>query len=289
MEEGFRPRSELLDELRALRRRVAELQEIIEQSPSAWAGSEDLQSLCDRAPIGLCLIDRDLRFRLVNEHMAAINGVPVRDHIGARVEEVIPALADRIVPLYQRVLATGEPNVNREIRGCLPSDPGVEHAWIANDQPLKDADGKVRGIVTSLQDVTHLRRTADGARDEAERLAEAQRLTAVGSWEWDLLDNRQWWSDELFQLCAFERPYPAPSFEFFMERVHPDDRAHLRASIEALFAGSAERSDEFRYLLEDGSEVWFRSVFELERGKDGTPLRLFGTAQRLADVPVEPH
>ena len=68
-----------------------------------------------RSAGGLGLVDTDLRFVRVNDALAAINGRPVEEHVGRRIDEVLPELADALVPVYQHVLETGEPILEREI------------------------------------------------------------------------------------------------------------------------------------------------------------------------------
>ena len=59
------------------------------------------------APVGLCFMDRDLRFVRINERLAAINGHPVEYHVGKTLSEVIPEVAPHIEPLYREVIETG--------------------------------------------------------------------------------------------------------------------------------------------------------------------------------------
>ena len=64
--------------------------------------------------------------------------------------------------------------------------------------------------------------------DELERsrrmLAEAQQLARIGSWEWDVGENRVTWSDELFRIYGYPPHSFEPSYEAFLSHVHADDR-----------------------------------------------------------------
>ncbi len=109
------------------------------------------------APIGLCLVDADLRFLHINELLAEINGKSIEEHLGRTVRQVIPEIADDVEAVYRQVLETGEPVLNREIRGVLPSDPEEEHVWLVSHRPVYAADGACR-ICTVVKDVTELKR-----------------------------------------------------------------------------------------------------------------------------------
>ena len=56
------------------------------------------------------------------------------------------------------------------------------------------------------------------------QLEEAQRLARIGSWEWDIADGTVWWSDELYRIYGLEPGSIEPSYEEFLNYVHPDDR-----------------------------------------------------------------
>ena len=88
------------------------------------------------APIGLKIMDEQLRYVQVNEVLAEKNGVSIQEHIGKTLHEVVPELAPIIEPIHQRVLATGEAILNLELSGEVPSNPGVVRDWIVSYFPI---------------------------------------------------------------------------------------------------------------------------------------------------------
>jgi PAS domain S-box-containing protein len=103
------------------------------------------------APIGLALVDTDLRFVRVNPALAAINGRPVDEHIGKRIDEVLPELADVLVPVYQQVLASGEPILEREVARDTPGGH-VRHV-LASWFPVR-VDSRIVGVGAVVVDIT---------------------------------------------------------------------------------------------------------------------------------------
>src|SRR5688500_3620751 len=81
-----------------------------------------LEALFDTAGIGLGLVDTDLRYVRVNDQLASINGLPADDHIGRKVIDVIPTLADLAEPLLRRVIETKTPVTDLELSGPTPAD-----------------------------------------------------------------------------------------------------------------------------------------------------------------------
>ena len=78
---------------------------------------DDLTQLFDSAPVGLCLMDTELRFIRINDHLAKINGVSIDEHIGKTLREVIPEVASIVEPYYRKVIDTGMPILDVEVQG----------------------------------------------------------------------------------------------------------------------------------------------------------------------------
>ncbi|MDJ0852925.1 MAG: PAS domain-containing protein [Myxococcota bacterium] len=241
----------------------------------------ELESLYGHAPVGLCFVDADLRFQRVNERMAAINGRPVAEHIGRRVEEMVPSIAEQVGPAYRRILRTGEPVVGLEVRGKLPSDPFNEHVWLMNHHPVRSPEGELQGISTVVVDVTQMKRDEEALAVASDRLAEAQRVAGVGSWEWDILADTVWWSDELYRIMGKRKHEFTPSLDAFYEMIHPTDRRAFRNQIEATLQRDEPYELDLRVQLDEGGEVLLHATAVLERSPEGLPARLVGTAQEV--------
>lgn len=110
-----------------------------------------LDQLFTSAPVGLAYLDTDLRYMRINDILAGYNGMPAADHIGRTVLEVLPRLAEVILPLYRHVLETGESIVDREVRSSAPDD---EQCWLSSYFPVRDSDGTTAGVCTVVQDIT---------------------------------------------------------------------------------------------------------------------------------------
>jgi PAS domain S-box-containing protein len=109
------------------------------------------------APVGLGLVDTELRFVRINAALAAINGRPAADHVGRRIDEVLPELAEVLVPIYTRVLETGEAILEQEVARETPGGH-VRHV-LASWFPVR-IDGQIVGVGAVVVDITG-RREAD--------------------------------------------------------------------------------------------------------------------------------
>jgi PAS domain S-box-containing protein len=103
------------------------------------------------APVGLAFVDPELRFVRINAALAALNGRPVDEHLGRRIDEVLPEIADVLVPIYRHVLETGEPLLEREITREMPGGH-VKHA-LASWFPVC-VDEQIAGVGAVVIDIT---------------------------------------------------------------------------------------------------------------------------------------
>ncbi len=124
----------------------------------------ELDLLYHTAPVGLCLVNTDLRFLRINEELASINGLPVEAHIGRTVQEVLPDIADDIEPIFREVISSGRPRLDLDVVRVDPADPERRCYYLASYFPLTDDDGKVRGIGTLVQDITRRVRAEEKLR-----------------------------------------------------------------------------------------------------------------------------
>ena len=133
-----------------------------------------LETLLKSAPVGFAFVDRDFRFVRINDALAEMNGLPLSEHLGRTVSEVVPQLWPRLESLYQGVLRTGEAVRGVEVSGETNAQPGVERHWVVNYYPVQVEDGgHAIGLGIVATEVTE--------RVQLEsHLRQSQKLEAVG-------------------------------------------------------------------------------------------------------------
>jgi PAS domain S-box-containing protein len=140
-----------------------------------------LDSFFNQSPVGMAVYDDELRFARVNPALAEANGLPVAEHLGRRVGEVLPGTdGERIEALLQRVLATGDPIVDARSEGRSRNGNGT--AWSSSYSRLQDSAGLVFGISSSVIDITERHEAAKQAVRARERLVMlAEASTVIGT------------------------------------------------------------------------------------------------------------
>jgi PAS domain S-box-containing protein len=119
-------------------------------------------------------------------------------------------------------------------------------------------------------------------RSEA-RLREAQRAARMGSWEWDIDANTLWWSEELYSIYGLHAASFTATFESYLERIHPEDRAHARDVVAAAVRDKRPFAFEHRVLRPDGAERIVMGQGDVVCDRRGRPVRMVGTAQDITE------
>ena len=128
----------LLDDVAAV---IADEISSVRAARSAERSETLLTSVLSKAPLGFALVDGDLRYELVNQTLADINGVSIDETLGRTLFDVVPDVASDVAAIVRRVLRTGTPVTGVEVVGSTPAQPGVERIWSASYYRLDIDDG----------------------------------------------------------------------------------------------------------------------------------------------------
>ncbi|GGR54798.1 SpoIIE family protein phosphatase [Streptomyces aurantiogriseus] len=125
------------------------------QSPQ-WAVDQSvLDGFLTRSPVGMAVMDLDLRYVWLNDTLERFGGVPRAQRLGRRLSELLPGLqAATIEGLMRKVLETGVPITDYEYVGWSWADPHRRHAYSTSFFPLVGADNSVTGVCYMVLDVT---------------------------------------------------------------------------------------------------------------------------------------
>ncbi|MCZ8250884.1 MAG: PAS domain S-box protein [Hylemonella sp.] len=103
--------------------------------------------------VGLAVLDRDLRYCRINAALAAFNGLPVEEHLGRSVREVLPQAYPHVAPLLQRVLQ-GESLTDMRVAVEVPSLPGRLSEWDVSYLPIRGGGEMVDGVLVKAVNIT---------------------------------------------------------------------------------------------------------------------------------------
>jgi PAS domain S-box-containing protein len=120
----------------------------------AYGRLAQLRTTYASAPVGLCFVDRDLRYLAMNNTLAEMHGHPPDFYLGKTVREATPELADAGEEHYRRVINTGRPVIDVEVKGATVARPKEKRHWLASYHPVRDENGTVMGVNVAVRDIT---------------------------------------------------------------------------------------------------------------------------------------
>ncbi|MFJ7077243.1 SpoIIE family protein phosphatase [Streptomyces sp. NPDC098781] len=121
-----------------------------------WAvGESVLDGFLTRSPVGMAVMDTQLRYVWLNDTLERFGGVPREQRLGRRLSDLLPGLqADTLEGLMRKVLDTGVPVTDYEYVGWSWADPRRQHAYSTSFFPLVDVDNSTTGVCYMVSDVT---------------------------------------------------------------------------------------------------------------------------------------
>lgn len=128
-----------------------------------------LEAAFNHVPVGLALLDLDLRYVRLNRLLADINGLPVEDHIGKSIHDVVPEIAPAAEVRLRQVMATGRPIVGSVFEGATPAQPHARRVWRESLHPVYDRDDTLLGVTVVVEEITEQRRLAGALQDSQRR------------------------------------------------------------------------------------------------------------------------
>lgn len=209
------------------------------------SGDEAVRKVDEENPVDLVLMDIDLG--------EGMDGTDASRRILARHELPIVFLTSHT----ERQMVDRVRNITRY--GYVPKDAG---------------DFVLFSTIEMAFDLFHAHRRMT---EKEYRLAEAERIAHLGSWEMDIQSGQCRWSDEFFRICGYEPGAFEPTMEKGLELIHPDDRPRAEEAVQRSIETGEPYSIEKRIVRPDGSIRFVQSDGEVEFDGEGRPLRLIGS------------
>jgi diguanylate cyclase (GGDEF)-like protein/PAS domain S-box-containing protein len=237
-------------------------------------------------PVGGSVTWSSEMFRLLGRDPEA--GVP---EFEAATAYYHPEDAPRLKSLVAQATREGI-GYEMDLRGA----PGVFGAgptrWYhTTGEIVLDDAGRVVRLMGTMADITGRKQTEEDLRashqalqESQARLAEAQRVAQLGSWEFEIGTGQITWSDELFRLFGLEPADKAPSYAVAVALYHPEDAPKLDALVTRAIQKGIGYTLDLRGApdpLRGGAYKWYHTVGTVVQDAAGSVVGLMGT---LADI-----
>jgi len=242
------------------------------------ATRNQLQSTLNAIPDLLFEVSLDGYFYDVYAARSDLLATPVEQIIGKKVADFLsPEATEIFLSALHEAKANGYSQGKQFLLSRSQGD-----LWIELSVAIKQGtDDQAHFIVLSL-DITKRKLAELQLQENEDRLNLSQEYGGIGSWETDLIHNRQIWSKTTYQTLGFS-DLVEPTWEDFLAHVHPDDRQMLIDANHAHLTQGAKYDVEYRLLSTNEQTRWMRSVGQAEFAPDGTPTRFIGIVQDITD------
>ncbi|WP_045301104.1 SpoIIE family protein phosphatase [Saccharothrix sp. ST-888] len=238
-------------------------------------------ALFEQSPLGIAVLDTDLRYTAVNHTLAEMNGVAAEEHVGRTTGETLPErAADEITTIQRQVLATGEPVVDVTLAAPMTARAGFRSISYSR---MTDRSGRVLGISGTVMDVTERYRAVSKVEHARRRLS---LLNEFGSRVGDLLDAARIAQELAGAVVPRLADYSAV---ILLQAVaHGDDlprHGHdRRTSLLQLGTASVQDGPEVETMLRRGARITFSEDSAFGRVlRSGVPELLSGPDE-LSDL-----
>lgn len=259
-----------------VRERTLELQQAhrqLQQSERKFRGAFDTLA------VGMTIVSVNGGFVEVNGALCRMLGYSETELLKLSFHEITHPEDLRADPAFEQMMVGEIPAYQAEKR-YLRKDKQVVWGWLS--MSLMRVQGQPLYFIVQIQDISDRQRAEIQIRTSEARLAEAQRIAHIGSWEFELDTQKILWSAELFRIFGRDPAQGEPTYPQLVQLIHPDHRAPFQQAVERAIATGEPytfdlmilRADGVRYLESRGE-----AVFNLQ----GQVIKLVGTAMDITE------
>jgi PAS domain S-box-containing protein len=218
-------------------------------------------------------LDKEWRYTFLNDAALATHPKTREEIIGKTIWEVHPELSGTVFEkMYRDAMITQ--NVIETENYYAPMN-----IWLsAKAYPSPD------GLTIFYKDITERKKAEDAIQNANKQLTLSQKIAKIGYWEMDLLANKNYWTDEMYQLYDLGKPGTVINPEIFFKRIHPGDKELVKTRIKSLIIDGERFEDlEYKFLTKEGTIRYMLSTGESITDNSGRPIRAYGTMQDITE------
>ncbi len=235
----------------------------------------------DVAEVLIVALDPAGRITLVNRHACALLGWSAEELLGRDwFETCLPAHCRAEV--RQRVEAALHGNPGEVVNPVL-TRAGHERLVAWRPTVTRDDAGLVTGLLSSGTDITDRTRAETDLRQAEEQMRFALEGAKVGIWDQDFATGELTWSPLLEAQYGLEPGTFNGTFEGFANRIHPDDRAAVQATVAEAMRTGSDFTVEHRTLWPDGTTHWLAGAGRIHLDAAGQPARGLGISMDVTE------
>jgi PAS domain S-box-containing protein len=153
----------------------------------------------------------------------------------------------------------------------------------------KKAEEAMKKVHESLEErvkerTEELEKAYKSLKESKESLAEAQKIAHIGNWDWNLVTNEFYYSDELYRIFGLNPQELNISLDEVLNYIHPEDQNYVNNAIKDALSGNLHEVIDFRVTLADSTERIVSVKSRLSYDKNNNLVRINGTVQDITET-----
>ena len=246
------------------------------------ADAERLSEAFRDAPTGMAIIRPDGGFSRVNAALCTLLGRTEEELLASKALELAES-PETAAGWMTDHWGDGAPG-SFQLEARMRTGDGRRVVALVSGTLVRDPAGEPLHYLVQWLDVTERIAAQEALAANEAKLAEAQQVARLGSWEWRIDADRVTWSDELYRIHGLRPETTAQSWARHLERVHPDDRARVARTIEAAVDEGGAWSIDHRILRPDGDVRLVHARGEVAVDEGGNAVVVHGTCQDVTEA-----
>ena len=135
-------------------------------------------------------------------------------------------------------------------------------------------------VIVLVRDITNRVNTDKELKRNQFYLKKSQEIGLIGTWEYDLIEDKITWTDEVYHIFEINKNI-APSYKIFLDSVHPDDKDYVDQKWNEAF--KTKQFDIEHRILAGKKIKWVREKGDFEYDEKGRVVRVIGVTQDISD------
>jgi len=240
-----------------------------------------LRTVLDQTGTYIFTKDTAGRYTYVNQMTQELFGASFEDIIGRDDSDFFDLELVNELRLNDRAVIDLGETIEREETNIVKATGETRIYWTVK-KPLRNEFGQIIGMCGISTDITERKAMENALREREAHLRLSQECGGIGTWEYNLINNKQVWSENCAALLGFPVQTKA-SWEDFLAIVYPEDRQRMLDAIQIHIESGLPYDVEYRIMTSDDTIHWLRSAGQVERDAAGKPYIMRGIIQDITE------
>ncbi len=239
-----------------------------------------LRTIFKAAPVGIVVV---LNHKIIeaNQKLCDMAGYAPKEIIGKNFNILYPDDSE-----YEFISNYHKNCMNKDSPDTIESKMKTKDGRTINIiqcSSLLNRKAPSKGMIVTVTDITKQKKVQNLLILNQQRYAIAQRAANIGSWDWDIKNDKLIWSEQIEPMSGLEPGTFGGNYKSFIESVHPDDRKYVNEQVKNCLTRKSQYNAEYRVLWPDGTIRWANATGELFLGLEDEPIRMVGAVQDITE------